>query len=299
MSLHEDNVNLLKRVREMCRTGQSAGAELELYSVHRRAGCPACIKVALAALLARRGNRMDARAVLKGVKPQTIRQSTHEQIRLTISILISLGLIDEAERLGRAYHGVYGRDATGWLRDMSVPGAGELRWSPTEPIEDLARDLAREPKAIPTLVYAQQHKRDLPTIELLRQAIRRIVPLFENDSVQMAMVCRAMAELCELAGEHAQAQRWAHRGLEEDPYCAPLALLINRLRDDGRTTLPPRSVLVCVATRHPAYPDVQAALIRRENAEGRTDDARQRLDAWLARDPYSPHALELRKEIAA
>jgi thioredoxin-like negative regulator of GroEL len=299
MSLHEDNVNLLKRVREMCLQGQAAGAELELYSVHRRAGCPACVKVALAALLARRGNHKDARAVLRDVKPDSVRQSTHEEVRLTISILISLGTNNEAEQLARAYHNAYGRQATTWLRDMSAPGAHELRWSPTEPVDELARDLAQEPKAIPTLVYAQQHKRDLPTIALLRNAIRRIVPLFENDPMQMAMVCRAMAELCELAGDSAQAQRWAHRGLEEDPYCAPLALLINRLRDDGRTTLPPRSVLVCVATKHPTYPDVQAALIRRENTEGRADEARERLAAWLEREPYSPHALELRKEIAA
>jgi hypothetical protein len=76
-------------------------------------------------------------------------------------------------------------------------------------------------------------------------------------------------------------------------------LLIDRLRDDGRTTLPPRSVLLCVATEHPDYPDVQTALIRRETAEGRLDDARQRLSAWLEREPYSPHALALRKEIAA
>lgn len=299
MSLHEDNVNLLKRVREMCLQGLSAGAELELYSVHRRAGCPACVKVALSALLARRGNHKDARAVLRDVKPGSVRQSTHEEVRLSISILISLGANNEAEQLGRAYHHVYGREATAWLREMSVPGAHELRWSPTEPVDGLARDLAEEPKAIAALVYAQKHKRDLPTIGLLRQAIRRIVPLFENDSVQMAMVCRAMAELCELSGDNAQARRWAHRGLEEDPYSAPLALLINRMRDDGRTTLPPRTVLLCVATKHPTYPDVQAALIRRETAEGRADAARERLSGWLARDPYSPQALELRKEIAA
>ncbi|MEZ6189784.1 MAG: hypothetical protein R3C45_00655 [Phycisphaerales bacterium] len=79
---------------------------------------------------------------------------------------------------------------------------------------------AQEPKAIPTLVYAQQHKRDLPTIALLRQTIRRIVPLFENDSVQMAMVCRAMAELCELAGDNAQGPLLGAPGPGRGPYCA-------------------------------------------------------------------------------
>ncbi|MEZ6189785.1 MAG: hypothetical protein R3C45_00660 [Phycisphaerales bacterium] len=123
MSLHEDNVNLLKRVREMC-LHIAAGVELELYSVHRRAGCPACVKVALASLLARRGNHKDARAVLRDVKPDSIRQSTHEEVRLAISILILMGTNNEAEQLSRAYHNVYGRQATNW-RDMSVPGAHE------------------------------------------------------------------------------------------------------------------------------------------------------------------------------
>lgn len=299
MSASEAYVNLLKRVREMCLTGQSAGAELELHSVYRRAGCPACVKVVLAALLARRGRYGDAKRVLRHVKPTTIDQHTPCEVRLAISILVSLGLPQEAEALSKAYQYTYGREATQWLRDMSVPGAEYLGGQGGQPVEDLAQELAREPKAIQTLVYAQKHKRDLPTVSLLRQAIRRIAPMFDNDPKQMTTICLAMADLSVLAGDHAQARRWAHRGLEEDPYCAELALLIDRLRDDGRTTLPPRSVLVCVATHHPDYPDVQAALIRRESAEGRLDDAQQRLSAWLEREPYSPQALQLRKEIAA
>ena len=299
MSVSENYVNLLKRVREMCLTGQSAGAELELYSVYRRAGCPACVKVVLAAMLARRGQHCNAQGILRDVKPKSIKQHTPDQIRLMISILISLGQHEEAETLSKSFHQTYGREAKQWLRDMSVPGSQHLGGQIVPPVDELAQDLAREPKAIHTLVYAQKLKRDLPTVELLRQAIRRIVPMFENDPRQMTAVCRAMAELSLLAGDHMQARRWAHRGLEEDPYCASLALLINRLRDDGRTTLPPRSVLVCVATHHPDYPDVQAALIRRESEEGRLDDAQQRLQAWLEREPYSPQALALRKEIAA
>ncbi len=299
MSVSKDYVSLLKRVRELCQTGQSAGAELDLYSVYRRAGCPACVKVVLAALLARRGQHRDAHGVLRDVKPNSIMQYTPDQVRLMISILISLGQSDEAEALSKAFYHAYGREAKQWLRDMSVPGSQYLGGHNVLPVEELAQDLAREPKAIQALVYAQKHKRDLPTVDLLRQAIRRIAPMFENDTRQMTAICRAMAELSVLAGDHTQARRWAHRGMEEDPYCASLALLINRLRDDGRTTLPPRSVLVCVAAHHPDYPDVQAALIRRESAEGRLNDARERLSAWLVREPYSPHALALRKEIAA
>ncbi len=299
MSIKEDNVSLMKRVREMCLNGQVAHAELELHSVHRLAGCPGSTKVVLAALLARRGKHEDARAILKDVKPETAAQSDPDQVRLVISLLVTLGEHDRAERLGRALHSAYGHEATRWLREMGVPGAQRLRWSPSLCVDDLSRSLANEPKAIQALVYAQKHQRDLPTIGLLRQAIRRIVPLFENDSRQMSSICRAMAELALLEGDQAQARRWAHRGLEEDPYCATLALLINRLRDEGDTALPPKSVLTCVAEHHPSYPDVQAALIRRESEQGQSESARARLKAWLEREPYSPHALELQQELAA
>ncbi len=299
MIVSEDYVNLLKHVREMCQTGQTAGAELELHSVYRQAGCPDCVKVLLAAMLARRGRHEEAKAVLMPLAPDAVDQHAPGLTRLTISVLTTLGCVSEAEALSKAYHKAFGREATRWLREMSAPGSKRLPNYTRQQVDELAEDLSREPKAIATLVYAQKHKRDLPTVQLLHRAIRRIVPLFENDDKQMTMACLAMADLSVLAGDHTQAQRWAHRGLEVDPYNASLALLIDNLRDDGRTTLPPRTVLLCAATKHPGYPDVQSALIRRETAEGRLDDARDRLSAWLEREPYSPHALALRKEIAA
>ena len=299
MSVIEDKVNLLKHVRELCLTGQVANAELELHSAYRQSGCDWTIKVALAALLARRGEHQEARQILKGVSAETVQDSTPQQLRLTISLLMSLGDHDQAERLGRAYHKAFGHEATRWLRDMNVPGAARLRWSEGGSIDELARGLASEPKAIPALVFTQKHQRDLPTVRLLRQAIRRIVPLFENDTRQMTMVCTAMAELSLLEGDQAQARRWAHRGLEEDPYCATLALLINKLRDQGDTALPAASVLSCVAMKHPDYPDVQAALIRRQSREGQAETAKANLEAWLEREPYSRHALELKQELAA
>ena len=299
MSVIEDNVSLLSRVREMCLAGQVANAELELHSVYRQAGCDPSIKVVMAAMFARRGAFAEARQVLKGTNADTVEDSTPQQVRLAISILMSLGDTDQAERLGRAYHKAFGHEATRWLRDMNVPGANRLRWSEGGSIDELARGLASEPKAIPALVYTQKHQRHLPTVRLLRQAIRRIVPLFENDARQMTMVCVAMAELSVLEGDQAQAQRWAHRGLEEDPYCATLALLVDKLRDRGDTALPAVSVLNCVATKHPDYPDVQAALIRRQSREGQAEMAQANLTAWLEREPYSPQALELKQELAA
>ncbi len=300
MKPNEDSLALMKRVQAMCLQGQLAGAELDLHNAHRQAGCPALVRVVLAALLARRGKHEDAHAVLCGPQPDAARSSDDlHQFKLAISILLSLDRPEDAAEIGKAFHRAYGHEATRWMRQMSVPGANRLSWSPDQQIDELARDLAREPKAIPALVFAQQQRRDLQTIELLRKAIRRIVPLFEHDPQQITMVCRAMAELSLMAGDHPQARRWAHRGLEEDPYCAPLALLINRLRDDGSTTLPARSVLSCVAQQFPQYPDIQAALIRRESAEGRDDDAKRRLADWLDREPYSPDALKLQEDLAA
>jgi len=299
MTVKQDSMSLLNRVRQMCLEGQVAGAELELHSVHRQAGCSSTVRIVLAALLARRGRHDDARQILKDIQPHAVEQADPQQIRITISTLIGLNRIDEASELGRAYHRAFGHEAAKWLRDMAVPEAHRLHWSQEQPVDELAHGLAQNPKAIQALVSAQYYRKDLPTISLLRKAIRRIVPLFENDSRQMTLVCRAMSELAMLVGDQSQARRWAHRGLEEDPYCAPLALLINRLRDEGDTALPARSVLTCVAQRYPQYPDVQAALIRRENAEGQTEAARQRLERWLEREPYSPKALQLQQDLAA
>lgn len=299
MTVKQDSIRLLKRVRQMCQEGQIAGAELELHSAHRQAGCPPTVRIVLAALLARRGRQDDAKHILKDIRPHTAKQADPQQIRLTISILIQLDRIEEASELGRAYHRAFGHEAAKWLRDMAVPEAYRLHWSQEQPIDELAHGLAQNPKAIQALVYAQQYRKDLPTISLLRKAIRRIVPLFESDARQMASVCRAMADLAILAGDQRQARRWAHRGLEENPYSAPLALIINRLRDEGDTALPAKSVLTCVAQHYPQYPDIQAALILRENAEGQADAARERLAKWLEREPHSPKALELQQDLAA
>jgi len=299
MTIKQDNLGLLKRVRQMCREGQVAAAELELHSVHRQAGCAPTVRIALAALLGRRGKQDDARQILKDIQPHTVEQDDPQQIRITISILVGLNRIEEATELGRAYHRAFGHEAAKWLRDMAVPEAHRLHWSQEQPVDELAHGLAQNPKAIQSLVSAQHYRKDLPTISLLRKAIRRIVPLFENDVRQMTMVCRAMAELAFMAGDQEQARRWAHRGLEEDPYCAPLALLINRLRDEGDSALPAKSVLACVAQQYPQYPDIQTALIRRENDEGQTDAARERLARWLEREPYSPNALQLQQDLAA
>jgi hypothetical protein len=113
------------------------------------------------------------------------------------------------------------------------------------------------------------------------------------------MICQAMAQLALLADDADDARRWAHRGLRVDPYSASLALVLARITDDPAVGPPTHAILTAVAEAFPLYPDLQAALIRRDKAEGRDDDARRRLSLWLDRQPDHPLARQVQQELAA
>jgi hypothetical protein len=83
------------------------------------------------------------------------------------------------------------------------------------------------------------------------------------------------------------------------PYTASLALVLAEVRDDPAVGPPARAALEAAAQAHPQYPDVQAALIRREQADGRLDDARRHLSLWLSRQPANPLARQVAQELAA
>jgi len=76
-------------------------------------------------------------------------------------------------------------------------------------------------------------------------------------------------------------------------------LLLAKMEDDTALGPPAREVLADVSRVFPKYPDVRAALIRRENQDGRSGDARRRLELWLQREPTHPLALRLERELAA
>jgi hypothetical protein len=102
-----------------------------------------------------------------------------------------------------------------------------------------------------------------------------------------------------LSSDEDDARRWAHRGLKLNPYHAPLALVLSQIEDDAALGPPAVQVLAGVAAANPGWPDVRAALIRRELADGLAQRARHRLEQWLRDEPASTMARQLQKEIAA
>ncbi len=277
----------------MMRDGAQAAAELELAAWTRQADCPGEAKAVFAASLAQRGRCDDARRVLAGA-------SGIDEMKLLISVLISAGLDDAARRLGRKLHQRRGHhpSVTRWLVTMNVPGSRDLPAAPDAMVEKLAAELAERPGLIETLTTAQKHEPRPESVLLLRRAGAMLVKGYQGDEVFVTL-CRALADLAVLAGDLDDARRWAHRGLKADPYCAKLALVLSELSDEPGVGPAARQVLARVARKYPHYPDVRAAMIRRAAADGRPAAARRRLAAWLRRDPDSPTALRLKKELAA
>ena len=162
-------------------------------------------------------------------------------------------------------------------------------------VEQLAAALADSPQLIESLVAAQKIEPDQEAVALLRQAVAMVV----EDESHRAVGCQALAELALLADDPDDARRWAHRGLEVNPRSAALAMILGQLRDDPRDGPPAAVVLDDAHQAHPDYPDLRAALIRREFADGHTDQAHIRLRQWLSDEPEHPIAHRVHGELAA
>jgi len=100
-------------------------------------------------------------------------------------------------------------------------------------------------------------------------------------------------------GDARDARRWAHRGRRIDAYHVKFALILGELEDDPAVGPPASAALDEALRAHPHYPDVRAALIRREFTDGQTVAARHRLQRWLDDQPEHPLALQLQEELAA
>ena len=184
-----------------------------------------------------------------------------------------------------------------WLARMQSPGVNELPPHAHAVVERLADELAQQPRITPSLVAAQKLKPDDRTIQLLRLAIETISRTTTDRELTL-MFCQAMAELALLERDVADARRWAHRGLELNPYHAPLALVLAGIDDDAQAR-PTVEVLAEVSQAHPTYPDVRAAWIRRQHSDGQRKQARMNLRDWLKHEPRNPIARKLKKELAA
>ncbi len=306
----------LTRLASWCLTGRLADAELELNTWQREPNCPAQAIVLLATLLARRGCIDHALRVL----PARGKLDPHDDPNLgqtLVCVLMMAEYEDAARRVARELdrdHG-YQPALAAWLDAASLHTAPrhnnnnnnnnnktqQVRALQQSVVDQLAVELIAHPMIIPSLVVAQSHKAPAPhdpTLALLRAAIRRASDDLNQRDEQLA-ISQAMSTLALLAHDQNDARQWAHRGLRIDPYSAQLALVLANIEDDERIGPAAADVLARVADAHPSYPDVRAALIRRQNAQGHNDAARLRLAQWLADEPEHPIAQAVQREIAA
>lgn len=309
--LAESDRDRLSRLATWMVEDQAAGAELELSDWRREADCPAEAWYLLASSLARRGEAEHALRVLR--EAQAHGRLTADMLMLRITLFLHAGLSAAAGDAIRQLIQGFGETASvcRWIEAIAPQGAGAspnaqpgLRLSPVEVAADpramrLGQQLAQQPQLIATLVAAQKIEPDPARIALLRAGLDQIGEL--ADAETQAAVHIAQAELALLAGDVTGARRAARAGLAIDPYLVRPALILAELPDEASETagLSVTRTLHAVAERYPDYPDVQAALIRREQREGRPDLALARLARWLERSPNHPIATALAQELAA
>jgi len=289
----------MARLCQACVQGQVAGVELELYAWRREPDCPMAAHVLLATLLSRRDQLTDALAALPR-HDQITCDDDAQCAMLLISLFVTAGYQEAARHLLGQLHRDLGcnRRVIDWIRLLQMPGSTALPPVSESTADELGVQLLRQPQVIPALVAAQRIDPDEHEIALLRQSLDRIArDVFDDE--QTMMLCTAQAQLAMLAGDGDDARRWAHRGLRMNPYAATLSLVLADLSDDEALGPPAGDVLRRVNEKHPDYPDVRSALIRREYRDGQTSVARMRLQQWLDSEPQSPHAGELAREIAA
>lgn len=289
----------LRRLAEWCVTAQLTAAELELSDWQRQSDCPIAARVLLTALLARRGEAEHARTVLQ---PATLGETPDPLAAQTlIGLLVTADLTDTASRLVQRLHHSRGDEPSvqHWLAALRPPGFAEPPPLPDTQVARLADELDARLDLLPTLVAAQRIASSHTEIALLRAAVARLARRAADDEQRLLAVCQAMAELSLLANDADEARRWTHRGLKVNPFAASLAMVLAQLDDDTEVGPPAIKVLAVAAEAHPQFPDLQAALIRREHAQGETASARMHLADWLRREPEHPLARKLEQELAA
>jgi hypothetical protein len=305
-------VRRLGHLADLCAKGLVASAELELHAWRREADCPAAATALLAALLAQRGQPEAASRLLQAVHESPDARLDPHQAALLVGVMIERGQGDAARRLAE-------RLTAGHVDDPAVRG-----YLAALGYDDLAagvshREAARladrvvaRPALLNALVSAtlcrddadESHaewgtrepglagRGDAATLARAgRAAIDRL-----DASPDRASVCLAMARLARADGRPDDVRRWAHLGLRADAYEPRLALMLAGVDDDPTAGPAARQAIARVLRRHPHYPDLRAAYIRRCRRDGRSASARRRLAAWLRRDPRSPLAIELQQE---
>ena len=291
------------RLQRLCRQvveEELAGAALELSSWCQTGQAPPEAYTLLAGCLAREGRIDDAIDLLEHQHRMPSEQVPCET-QMLIALLTVRGRDMRVAHHVKALEAGHGNDpaVAAWLDITHMPGAKADRQRIDPAADQLADDLFTRQQLVPTLVAAQKIQPDARQIASLRSALAILVNRAGNDHAVLPLIT-GLAELALLAGDGDDARRWAHRGLEQHPYLAPLALVLAQLPDDqdqpGRTAA---DALAGVRARHPDYADVRAALIRRQHHDGRDDLARLEISQWLEDEPDHPIAGRLDREIAA
>ena len=287
---HEPEASRLQRLALWCTRGRLAEAELELYEWCGQADSPLGALRLLVALFVRRG-QFDLALSSLARFPEDRGIQRLERIVRTVAA-------QGGSSPQRSNEAVNESAIADWL-EISVPPGSESP-EPATPllVEQLAAELLKRQDVIPSLVAAANLNPRAIDTQLLRMALYRVVAQIDSDA-QFLVLCQAQAELAIAVGDDDDARRWAHRGLKVQPFYAQLALLLGKLPDDTASWPPAHEVLSRAADANPEYPDLQAALIRRQNADGHGEAARARLHHWLGREPQNPIARRLERELAA
>lgn len=294
----------LRRLSGWCLHSSATAAELELTEWQHDPDCPDEALLLLAALHARMGQAHDAASVLKRIDPTHV--VADDALRLLAAVMVTQGWTEAARQATQTLFHEHGFSAPvkRWIELMRLPGSESLSATPTATTEHLAVELLHDLTVIPSLVGGLRCAPEAGQVRLLRDAIQCIERDVSQPRDQLTIYAAA-GELALLDNAPDDARRWAKRGLAVDPYNATLALLLNRaaeaLEQPARDTDSQEALesLRTAAQRHPGYPDVRAALIRREFVSGDRDAAQQRLLDWLKQQPDHPIATELHREQAA
>jgi tetratricopeptide (TPR) repeat protein len=289
----------LARLSRWCVGDRLAAAELELSEWLHAPDCPAQAAVLLASLLARSNRHALALSVIDQ-QLAAPRESEPVLLCMLIALHAVTGNDEAAAGLTHRLHREHGHDprVMRWLATLRAPMTPALPAVSDATIDQLAGELLDRIEVIPSLVAALRIERQERTIVMLRGAITQMLRDIDEEPA-MLIACQALADLAMLAGDHDDARRWAHRGLRLDPYAARLAIILSQVADDAAVGPPASTVLKEAVSAHPKYPDLRAALIRREFAQGRIEVARRRLRQWLTREPNQPMAIRLQDELAA
>ncbi len=213
----------------VCRSlaGRRVEAHLDLLEWSRRSCCPMDARLLLALLQQDESDRAGAILSLNRNLAQIDDPRTIQAL-----ILMHLERGDEAaarrwaQRLrGHAVNWTDRPMVSAWLGAVGLDVAESAVEPPDALVEQLALELLACESAIPSLEAAARYDRSRPRAMLLLAALESAFERLESPIA----ACEAMARLALTLDDPARARRWIDTGLDINPLCAPLAILLSQL----------------------------------------------------------------------